>query len=201
MVVVDDGSRDDTTVQLARDAGVRVLQNPGNRGKGYSVRHGMLEAQGRVGAVHRCRSFLAHRGTGEALERGGARGRQVAVGSRAVDRSLVGVHQPMFREAVGRVLQPRDARGDRPAVPRYAVRLQALRDQPPAREVFSRQQLDGFGFDVEVLFIAQQLGLSSGGSPGALGQRGRHEGEPAARVYGLPGPLESPLERAAGKYK
>ena len=45
VVVVDDGSVDGT-VQLARDAGVRVLQNPGNRGKGYSVKHGMLEARG-----------------------------------------------------------------------------------------------------------------------------------------------------------
>ena len=43
--MVDDGSVDNT-VQLARDAGVRVLQNPGNRGKGYSVKHGMLEAKG-----------------------------------------------------------------------------------------------------------------------------------------------------------
>src|SRR5260370_34382132 len=45
VVVVDDGSTDNT-VQLARGAGVRVLQNPGNRGKGYSVKHGMLEAKG-----------------------------------------------------------------------------------------------------------------------------------------------------------
>src|SRR6516164_8258374 len=45
VVVVDDGSRDNT-VELARNAGVRVLQNPGNRGKGYSVKHGMLEAKG-----------------------------------------------------------------------------------------------------------------------------------------------------------
>jgi dolichyl-phosphate beta-glucosyltransferase len=45
IVVVDDGSRDGTA-EVARAAGVRVLQNPGNRGKGYSVRHGMLKAQG-----------------------------------------------------------------------------------------------------------------------------------------------------------
>ena len=102
VVVVDDGSVD-STVQLARDAGVRVLQNPGNRGKGYSVKHGMLEAKGEwtlftdadlsspIGEVEKLWS---------ALEREHA---QVAVGSRAVDRSLVGVHQPVLREAVGRV--------------------------------------------------------------------------------------------------
>jgi glycosyltransferase involved in cell wall biosynthesis len=88
VVVVDDGSTDDT-VQVARDAGVRVLQNPGNRGKGYSVKHGMLEAKGEwalftdadlsspIGEVEKLWS---------AAERDGA---QIAVGSRAVDRSLV----------------------------------------------------------------------------------------------------------------
>ena len=48
-------------------------QNPGNRGKGYSVRHGMLEAKGEWVAVHGCRPFRAHRGAGQALERGRAR--------------------------------------------------------------------------------------------------------------------------------
>jgi glycosyltransferase involved in cell wall biosynthesis len=159
VVVVDDGSADNT-VQVARDAGARVLQNPGNRGKGYSVKHGMLEAQGEwalftdadlsspIGEVEKLWS---------AAERAGA---QVAVGSRAVDRSLVGVHQPALREAVGRVFNT-------------AMRLVTglsykdtqcgfkLFQTSPGREVFSRQQLDGFGFDVEVLFIAKRLGLRS----------------------------------------
>jgi len=159
VVVVDDGSVDGT-VQLARDAGVRVLQNPGNRGKGYSVKHGMLEARGEwtlftdadlsspIGEVEKLWS---------ALEREHA---QVAVGSRAVDRSLVGVHQPMLREAVGRVFN---------AAMRVVTGLPfkdtqcgfKLFETSAGREVFSRQQLDGFGFDVEVLFIAKQLGFKS----------------------------------------
>jgi len=157
--VVDDGSVD-STVQLARDAGVRVLENPGNRGKGYSVKHGMLEAKGEwtlftdadlsspIGEVEKLWS---------ALEREHA---QVAVGSRAVDRSLVGVHQPMLREAVGRVFN---------AAMRVVTGLPfkdtqcgfKLFETSAGREVFSRQQLDGFGFDVEVLFIAKTLGLKS----------------------------------------
>jgi glycosyltransferase involved in cell wall biosynthesis len=159
VVVVDDGSADDTA-QVARDAGARVLRNPGNRGKGYSVKHGMLEAQGEwalftdadlsspIGEVEKLWS---------AAERAGA---YIAVGSRAVDRSLVGVHQPLLREAVGRVFNT-------------AMRLVTglpykdtqcgfkLFQTSAAREVFSRQQLDGFGFDVEVLFIAKRLGLRS----------------------------------------
>ena len=92
-----------------------------------------------------------------ALEREHA---QVAVGSRAVDRSLVGVHQPLLREAVGRVFN---------AAMRLVTGLPfkdtqcgfKLFQTSAGREVFSRQQLDGFGFDVEVLFIAKTLGLKS----------------------------------------
>jgi dolichyl-phosphate beta-glucosyltransferase len=159
VVVVDDGSVDGT-VELARKAGVRVLQNPGNRGKGYSVKHGMLEAKGEwtlftdadlsspIGEVEKLWN---------ALEREHA---QVAVGSRAVDRSLVGVHQPVLREAVGRVFN---------AAMRVITGLPfkdtqcgfKLFETGAGREVFSRQQLDGFGFDVEVLFIAKQLGFKA----------------------------------------
>jgi glycosyltransferase involved in cell wall biosynthesis len=156
VLVVDDGSTDNTA-QVARDGGARVLQNPGNRGKGYSVKHGILEAEGEwalftdadlstpIGEVEKLWS---------AVEREGA---TVAVGSRAVDRTLVGVHQPPLREAVGRVFN-------------FAMRVITglhfkdtqcgfkLFQTSAGREVFSRQLLDGFGFDVEVLFIAGQRG-------------------------------------------
>ncbi|MCX6633276.1 MAG: glycosyltransferase family 2 protein [Candidatus Solibacter sp.] len=159
VVVVDDGSTDNT-VQVARDAGVRVLQNPGNRGKGYSVKHGMLAARGGW-ALFTDADLSSPIGEVEKLwaaaERAGA---QVAVGSRAMDRSLVGVHQPMLREAMGRLFN-------------VAMRLITglgfkdtqcgfkLFQTNAGREVFSRQLLDGFGFDVEVLFIAKRLGLRS----------------------------------------
>src|SRR5262249_6419024 len=105
-LVVDDGSRDGTVAGAsefaARHPMVRVLRNPGNRGKGYSVRHGMLEAQGDwalfsdadlSSPIEEVEKLI------EAAERHSAR---VAIGSRALDRSLVGVHQPAFREYAGR---------------------------------------------------------------------------------------------------
>jgi glycosyltransferase involved in cell wall biosynthesis len=159
VVVVDDGSSDNT-VQLARDAGVRVLQNPGNRGKGYSVKHGMLEAKGEW-TLFTDADLSSPIGEVEKLWVAAERERaRVAVGSRAVDRSLVGVHQPALREAVGRVFN---------AAMRVVTGLPfkdtqcgfKLFETSAGREVFSRQQLDGFGFDVEVLFIAKQLGLKS----------------------------------------
>ena len=159
VVVVDDGSTDHTA-QVARDAGVRVLRNPGNRGKGYSVKHGMLEAKGEW-ALFTDADLSSPIGEVEKLWSAVERERaQVAVGSRAVDRSLVGVHQPLLREAVGRVFN---------AAMRMVTGLDfkdtqcgfKLFQTAAGREVFSRQQLDGFGFDVEVLFIAKQLGLKS----------------------------------------
>jgi dolichyl-phosphate beta-glucosyltransferase len=159
LIVVDDGSSD-ATAEVARAAGARVLANPGNRGKGYSVRHGMLEAHGDW-ALFTDADLSAPieelQKLWSAAEAGGAR---IVFGSRAVDRSLVGVHQPALREAVGRVfnLVMRAITG----LPYRDTQCGfKMFEKNAAREVFSRQLLDGFGFDVEALFIARRLGLAA----------------------------------------
>ena len=156
IVVVNDGSRD-ATAAAAKAAGARVLENPGNRGKGYSVKHGVLEARGDWVLVTDA-DLSAPIGELEklwsAVERDKA---QVAIGSRALDRSLVGVHQPAAREMMGRVFN---------LIMRLVTGLPfrdtqcgfKLFEGRAAGEVFKRQLLDGFGFDVEVLFIARRLG-------------------------------------------
>ena len=159
ILVVDDGSRDGTTM-VACGAGVRLLRNPGNRGKGYSVKHGMLEAKGDW-CLFTDADLSSPIGELEKLWNSAQRERaSVAVGSRAVDRSLVGVHQSPLRELSGRLFN-------------LAMRIVTglpfkdtqcgfkLFESKAAREVFSRQQLDGFGFDVEVLFIARKLKYKS----------------------------------------
>jgi glycosyltransferase involved in cell wall biosynthesis len=159
ILVVDDGSRDGTA-KVASGSGVRLLKNPGNRGKGYSVRHGMLEAKGEW-----CLFTDADLSSpiGELEKLWGAAGReraQVAIGSRAVDRSLVGVHQSPLREFSGRVfnLAMRMVTG----LPFQDTQCGfKLFESSAARQVFSRQQLDGFGFDVEVLYIAHRLGYKA----------------------------------------
>lgn len=156
IVVVDDGSRDNTA-KAAEAAGVRVVRNPGNHGKGYSVRHGMLEAKGEWALF----SDADLSSPIEELERlWGAAKREhapVVIGSRAVDRSMVGVHQPFFREAMGRFfnLMMRAVTG----LPFHDTQCGfKLFETAAAREIFSRQTIDGFGFDVEVLYIATHLG-------------------------------------------
>jgi dolichyl-phosphate beta-glucosyltransferase len=163
ILVVDDGSTDKTAA-VAREfaathPSVRVLMNPGNRGKGFSVRHGMVEARG----DWRLFSDADLSTPIEELEKlwcAVELGRhQIAIGSRALDRTLIGVHQPGLRETLGRIFN---------AVMRAATGL-AISDTQcgfklfrgdVAQEVFSRQLLERFGFDAEVLYIASRRGYS-----------------------------------------
>ena len=159
IVVVDDGSRD-ATADMAAGAGARVLRNPGNRGKGYSVRHGMLEAKGEW-LLFTDADLSAPIGELETLwQRVAAEQASVAIGSRALDRSLVGVHQPLFREAMGRFfnLSMRLVTG----LPFRDTQCGfKLFEAAAAQQIFRRQLLDGFGFDVEILYIAKHLRLKS----------------------------------------
>jgi glycosyltransferase involved in cell wall biosynthesis len=161
IVVVDDGSSDGTAdvAEAAHDANarVRVLRNPGNRGKGYAVKHGMLGSQ----ADWRLLTDADLSAPIEELERlwnavkGGAA--EVAIGSRALDRSLIGVHQPGFRETAGRIFN---------LVMQAFIGLRIHDTQcgfklfrgDVATQVFERQHIERFGFDVEALFVARKLG-------------------------------------------
>jgi len=162
ILVVDDGSTDSTAFCVEqfgrREPAVRLLRNPGNRGKGYAVRHGMLEARGDW-ILFTDADLSAPIEELEKLWRT-ARDQQaaVAIGSRALNRALIGVHQPWWREWAGRVFN---------LLMRLLVGL-PFRDtqcgfklfrRDAAEAVFARQRIDRFGFDVEVLFLAHKLGF------------------------------------------
>ena len=156
IVVVNDGSRDGTP-EIARTAGARVLENPGNRGKGYSVRHGMLEAKGEWSLLTDADLSAPIEDLEKLWNAAGHENAEVAIGSRAVDRSLIGVHQPAFRETVGRFFNffMRVVTG----LPFHDTQCGfKLFQSQAAHEIFRRSRLDGFGFDVEVLYIACRLG-------------------------------------------
>jgi glycosyltransferase involved in cell wall biosynthesis len=156
IIVVNDGSRDRTSEVAAR-SGARVLENPGNHGKGYTVRHGMLEAKGDW-VLYTDADLSAPIEELETLWSALGKSRaDAAIGSRAVDRSLIGVHQPWTREMMGRFfnLVMRLITGLPFHDTQCGFKIFSART---AQDVFSRQQLEGFGFDVEVLFIAQKLG-------------------------------------------
>jgi glycosyltransferase involved in cell wall biosynthesis len=162
VLIVDDGSHDRTADVVSeyarRHCFLKLLRNPGNRGKGYSVRRGMLAAGGAWMLSTDADLSSPLEEIGKLEEAVAKTGAAVAIGSRALDRSLIGVHQAAFREWGGRVfnLMMRVATGLPFKDTQCGFKL-FRRDA--ARVIFSRQLLDGFGFDVEDLVIARVHGL------------------------------------------
>jgi glycosyltransferase involved in cell wall biosynthesis len=163
VIVVDDGSVDGT-IQLVQKcaneiAGLRLVSNGANRGKGYSVRHGMGEARGQIALfsdadlsspIEESRKLLT------AIEAGN----DVAIGSRALDRSLIEIHQSPVREIAGMIFNGfvRLITG----LPFHDTQcgFKAFRREP-CRVIFEQQRIERFGFDPEVLFLAQRHGLKT----------------------------------------
>ena len=105
VIAVDDGSRDQTAAivrAFAVDAPeVRLLQNPSNRGKGYSVRHGILQALGEV-VMFTDADLSAPIEEAERLFAAIAAGADIAIGSRWLERTRQTIRQPLYRQFFGR---------------------------------------------------------------------------------------------------
>lgn len=160
IIFVDDGSTDGTAAtaqEWSQRLPLRLVSNGQNHGKGFSVRHGMLEARGRIGLftdadlsspIQECAKLL------DAI----ASGNDVAIGSRAIDRSLIEEHQSPYREIAGMIFN---------AFVRIFTLLPFHDTQcgfkafvlDRSRIVFEQQRIEGFGFDPEILFVAKRHGL------------------------------------------
>ncbi len=164
VLVVNDGSADGTAAVAeqfrAKHPQVRLIKNPGNRGKGYSVRHGMLEARGDWVLFSDSDLSAPIEELDTLLKAAEARGASVAIGSRALDRSLIKIHQSWFRETAGRIfnLLMRLSTGLPFSDTQCGFKLFERR---AAQEVFRRQRIERWGFDAEVLFIARKLGFKT----------------------------------------
>jgi dolichyl-phosphate beta-glucosyltransferase len=198
LLVVDDGSTDGTAV--AAEAALaplggrgRVLRNDQNVGKGASVRRGMLAARG-ARVLFSDADLSAPIEELAKLERALDAGAGVAIGSRALDRALIEERQPFTRDVMGRVfnfmVQVCAVRGIRDT--QCGFKLFAGDVVGP---IFARTRIDRFGFDVEVLALAQRLGVpiaevpvrwrNSEGSRVTLGQGARAFLDPIRVRIGL----------------
>ena len=161
IVVVDDGSTDGTAGlagQASVPVPVRVLVNEENRGKGYSVRRGILSARGRyVGFTDADMATPIDQldKVRQALEAGAG----AVIGSRALAESQIARHQPWWRERAGRLF---GGFVRTVLLPRIADSQCGFKffSAAAAQEIFARQRLTGWAFDVELLYIARRLGYN-----------------------------------------
>jgi dolichyl-phosphate beta-glucosyltransferase len=157
ILVVDDGSGDDTAAIAGATAGVTALRCPQNRGKGYAVRTGVLRATG-ARVLFMDADLATPIEEIEHLEAALDAGAPIAIGSRPLRESQLLVRQPLVRELAGRafnrVVQALATPGIHDTQCGFKLFTHAA-----AQAVFARCTLDGFGFDVEALLIARRLGL------------------------------------------
>jgi glycosyltransferase involved in cell wall biosynthesis len=160
VLVVDDGSKDRTASVAesfrSKIPSLRVVSNGVNRGKGYSVRHGIQEARGRVALftdadlsapIEEAEKLLA------ALDQN-----DVAIGSRALDRRLITVHESRFREFAGIIFNK---------IVQLVLWLPFVDTQcgfkafcrEKCKIIFDQQTIERFGFDPELLYLARHHGL------------------------------------------
>ena len=160
VIVVDDGSTDGTarvvTERMADWPGLRLVSNPGNRGKGYSVRHGALEARGRLLLFTDADLSAPIEEAPKLLD--ALKTHDVAIGSRALDRRVIEVHQSKLRELAGMVFN---------VIVRVTLGLSFADTQCGFKAfqrekcvvLFQKQRIERFGFDPELLYLARKNGF------------------------------------------
>lgn len=162
ILVVDDGSKD-RTAELATAAlhgrRGRVIRNGENRGKGFSVRHGLLEAEGRfvlVTDADLSTPIEEHAKLAAAIR---DRDLDGAIGSRALRDSNVQLSQGWLRRTMGRsfnrIIRTLTGLGFRDTQCGFK-----LMDRDRVRPLFQKMIVDRFAFDVELLFLCSRFGLS-----------------------------------------
>jgi dolichyl-phosphate beta-glucosyltransferase len=160
VLVVDDGSKDGTAAVAEyfriKIPTLRVVSNGVNRGKGFSVRHGMQEARGRIALFTDADLSAPIEEAGKLIE--ALENYDVAIGSRAMDRSLISVHESPFREFAGIIFNK---------IVRVILWLPFVDTQCGFKAfrrencgaIFEQQRIERFGFDPELLYLARHHGL------------------------------------------
>ena len=160
IIVINDGSRDNTADVVRnysrKNPCVRLMENPGNRGKGYTVRSGILNAEGDV-ILFTDADLSSPIEEAPKLFEAIRQGADLAIGSRWLQVELQHKRQPLYRQVFGRIfnlllrltlgLPYKDTQCGFKAFPRTV-----------GEAIFSRQMIDRWGFDPEILFLARKMG-------------------------------------------
>ncbi len=159
ILVVNDGSTDNTealvTTWLDRHPRLHLINNPGNRGKGYSVRNGLLQAAGEI-VLFTDSDLSAPMVEAERLFAAIESGADVAIGSRWLDRERQTKHQPLYRRFFGRCYNWLTRRVMGLPFKDTQCGFKAFRREA-AQVIFRLQTIERWGFDPEILFIARKL--------------------------------------------
>jgi dolichyl-phosphate beta-glucosyltransferase len=161
ILVVNDGSTDNTAQVVqdyaAQNRALRLIENPGNRGKGYSVRNGVLHSNGEI-VLFSDADLSSPIEESLKLFTAIEAGADVAIGSRWLRTELQVQRQPLYRQFYGRLfnlvlrlvlgLHFRDTQCGFKAFTRKA-----------AYTIFPLQHIERWGFDPEILFLARRFGF------------------------------------------
>lgn len=159
IIIVDDGSTDGT-LQMVRNFGcsdnhVVILANERNRGKGYSVRKGMLSGRGEyifftdadlstpIEEIEKCLPYLTN-------------GYDVVIGSRSMHGSYITIRQPWYREKMGKTFNFIVNRVLLKGIVDTQCGFKGFKKEV-VKTVFSRCTVDGFSFDVEALYLSRKF--------------------------------------------
>jgi dolichyl-phosphate beta-glucosyltransferase len=173
IIAVNDGSRDNTAEIIRsyaeKNPRLRLLQNPGNRGKGYSVRNGIMHAQGEI-LLFSDADLSSPIEEAEKLFAAIKAGADVAIGSRWLRSDLQTQRQPLYRQIFGRIfnlmlritlgLNFKDTQCGFKAFTRRA-----------AKTIFPLQRIERWGFDPELLYLARKFGFKVAEVPVAWAHR------------------------------
>ncbi len=157
IIVVDDGSVD-KTIEATRKHNVRVVENKTNKGKGFSVKNGVLRAKGDLilfsdvdlsTPIEELRTFLKL-----------MKEYDVVIGSRGLKESRIQVKQPGYRHFIGKTFNK---------IVRLITGLKIkdtqcgfkLFTREAARRIFPKLTIERWGFDVEVLYLAKKYGFQT----------------------------------------
>lgn len=164
LIVVDDGSKD-KTVELVNKfpEPVYCLKQPQNMGKGAAVRRGMLDSKGQY-RVFTDADFSTPVYEFPKILKNLEAGYDICIGSRAIDRSMVKEHQPFYREFMGKtfnkIVQTLLFKGIKDTQCGFKGFTESA-----ANSIFSKAKINGFSFDVEILYLAQKAGLKIAQEP------------------------------------